>query len=502
MIKQAPSLGRIVVMVAFALSCFGILLFLWLSFGGAVPLRPKSYEFKVNFPEATQLAQEAEVRIAGVKIGKVTKKEPNHQTGLTRATITIDAKYAPIPRDTRAILRQKTLLGETYVELSPGHKSSGKLSDGGTLSQGQVAPTVELDEIFRSFNAPTRKAFQTWLEDQGRGLNNRGLQLNEALANLNPFAENTDAVLSVLHHQEGATRRLVRDTGTVFRALSQRQGQLRGLVVNSNRVFETTAARNASLADAVVVFPTFLRQSRRTVQRLTPFALNTNPLVTQLRPAARQLSPTLVDLAKLAPDLQALFTDLRPLIRVSRRGLPALQGVLGDTRPVLEQLDPFLRQVIPISDYLGAFKQEVSAFFANVPASTQASDTPAGASRPVHYLRILQGLRPEDLAAYPTRVPSSRLNPYPQPGSVDQLRSGLDVFGSYLCSPDPNRAFPLSPALISQLNATDPGFAANIIKFAYGGDPNNVPSPRCKAQSPLGHLVGQTGAYPRLLPSP
>ena len=34
MIKQAPSVGRILTMVAFSLSCFGIVLFLWLSFGG------------------------------------------------------------------------------------------------------------------------------------------------------------------------------------------------------------------------------------------------------------------------------------------------------------------------------------------------------------------------------------------------------------------------------------------------------------------------------------
>ena len=60
-------------MVAFSLSCFGILLFLWLSFGGSVPLRPKGYRVNVAFPEATQLAQEAEVRISGVKVGQVRR---------------------------------------------------------------------------------------------------------------------------------------------------------------------------------------------------------------------------------------------------------------------------------------------------------------------------------------------------------------------------------------------------------------------------------------------
>ncbi len=120
MIKQTPSFGRIFAMVAFALSCFGILIFLWLSFGGSVPLQPKGYRVTVAFPEATQLAQEADVRISGVPVGSVKKKEPNKETGLTDTEIEIDARYAPIPRDTRAILRQKTLLGETYVELSPG----------------------------------------------------------------------------------------------------------------------------------------------------------------------------------------------------------------------------------------------------------------------------------------------------------------------------------------------------------------------------------------------
>ena len=500
MIKQAPSLGRILVMVAFTLSCIAILLFLWISFGGPVPLKPRGYQFTVRFPEATQLAQGADVRIAGVRIGTVTNKESDPETGLTEATIQIDARYAPIPRDTRTILRQKTLLGETYVELSPGHKSSGNLADGGSLPTAHVARTVELDEIFRSFDEPTRKAFQIWLKDQGRGVNVRGRSINDALAYLNPFAQNTDRVLTVLHTQERSTRSLVRDTGAVFQALSERKGQLASLVVNANRVFETTAARNNSLADAVRVLPTFLRESRLTIQRLTPFALNTNPLVTQLRPAARQLTPTLIEVAEISPDLEALFRNLRPLIRVSRRGLPALEGVLDESRPLLEQLDPFLRQVLPISDYLGFFKRETSAFFANVPASTQATDTPAGASGPVHYLRLLQGLRPEDLAAYPTRVPASRLNPYPQPGSLDRLPSGLDVFGNYLCGG--TSAPPLSPQLVTQLNAADPTLAPNILKYAYGGNSSNVPTPACKAQAPLGRLVGESGLYPRLEPTP
>ena len=69
--KSAPSLGRILIAVGFALSCFLLLLFLWVSFGGPVPLKPESYRITAYFPEATQLATESDVRIGGVSVGKV-----------------------------------------------------------------------------------------------------------------------------------------------------------------------------------------------------------------------------------------------------------------------------------------------------------------------------------------------------------------------------------------------------------------------------------------------
>src|SRR5947209_848615 len=106
--KQAPTLGRLLVMVGFALSCFGLLLFLWLAFGGAIPLKPKGYRFHVSFSQGTQLAKEADVRISGVSVGKV-KDVSVSSDGRSDTTIEMDGRYAPIPRDTRAILRQKTL---------------------------------------------------------------------------------------------------------------------------------------------------------------------------------------------------------------------------------------------------------------------------------------------------------------------------------------------------------------------------------------------------------
>ena len=182
MTKRPPSLVQIAVMVAFALSCLGILLYVWQSFGGQIPLAPKGYRVVAGFNEATTLSDTAEVRISGVRVGRVVLL--SEHGGRTQATMQIDARYAPISRDTRAILRLKTLLGETYIELTPGDRRSGLLPDGGRIPNTQIGSTTELDEVTRALDARTRRDLQHFLHGLAVGLAGRGQDLNDALGNL------------------------------------------------------------------------------------------------------------------------------------------------------------------------------------------------------------------------------------------------------------------------------------------------------------------------------
>jgi phospholipid/cholesterol/gamma-HCH transport system substrate-binding protein len=514
--KNAPSLSRIFVMIAFAFSCFAILLYLWLTFGGSVPLAAKGYRVAAPFPEATTLAQEADVRISGVKVGEVKTKDLDLSGNATKVVMEIKAKYAPLPVDTKATLRQKTLLGETYVELTPGSRSADKIPDGGSLKPGAIGDTVQLDEIFRSFDPQTRRAFQTWFDQQGKAVGQRGADLNAALGNLAPFADDANQLLEILNEQSRETRTLVRDTGVVFDALTERDGQLGDLISNSNRVFQTTASRDRALAETFTILPTFIDEGRVTTDRLTEFANNTDPLITQLRPAARELSPTLLDLRRLAPDLKGLFRDLGPLITVARKGIPATEKFLQDTKPLLRQLDPFLRDVNPILRWLGIYKREIAAFFANDSSATQATDRPPGAGgKTVHYLRTANPLNPENLAAYPRRIATNRSNPYVAPGtSTDKP---VKVFGTYLCgtaaipplappgsTPAPPiqlPGLPVPPIDPNPITDQLPAQLRDLIQeFAYLN--GNPVAPPCVEQAPLGNQIGQSGKYPHVEEDP
>ncbi len=428
MATGTPSLRRIVTMVLFALSCVGLLLFLWLSFGGPIPFNPQGYRVRISFANAGQLGSEADVRIAGVSVGKVVDKTLDRSTGRTVATIQMGNKFAPIHRDSRAILREKTIIGETYVELTPGTPGSPALADGGMLPQAQVEPAVQLDQVFNTFDPQTRLAFQDWQQSLATTFHGNAQNLNSVLGNLPTFAADASDLLRVLDVEHSAVVRLVQNGGTVFASLSHSQSSLRNLITSSDQTFATTAANNNALAASFHVFPTFLTESKLTFASLKSFSLNTDPVIKELEPVAQALGPTLHSVAVLSPDLLRLFTNLGPLIDVSKTGLPAIRDVVHGTQPLLGAIGPFLEQLNPILGWLSIHQQLISDFISQGGAAVGAKGdtTPYGGSGGLtcqgvpcgHYLRqytAVGGPSPGFLNKGAAQLKNVRGNAYPPP---------------------------------------------------------------------------------------
>jgi phospholipid/cholesterol/gamma-HCH transport system substrate-binding protein len=501
---RPPTVTRILIAIGFALSCFGLALFLWIAFGGPLPLKPEGYRITVPFTEATQLAAESDVRISGVSVGKVKSIQLSNTGDYADAVIELDSQYAPIPDNTRAILRSKTLLGETYVELTPGSKSEPSLPEGGSLPPAQVASSVQLDEVFRTFSPQTRANFRAWMQGSAAALKGRGADFGEALAELEPFSESANRALRILDTQQHAVRELVHSGGTVFQALSERQGQLRSLIQNSNTVFTTTAQRNQDLADAFRILPTFQRETRLTLQRLNTFAINTDPLVQQLRPAVKQLSPTFEAVGRAAPDLQRFFEGLRGTIAASHKGFPALRRLLDDDlTPLLSRLGgnvdgrtPWLAEFNPIIKVAQKYRHEITAFLGNISAATNFGlSAPEAGGKFVKVLRTTSPLNPQSIASFPQRLTMERANPYFKPGGYNNLKHGLESFANTPCSAgitgrlDPNS--PNNPNFYGRFEGTTAekksqaqSFFDEIKTFAFNGNLSSADAlhPGCKKQ--------------------
>jgi phospholipid/cholesterol/gamma-HCH transport system substrate-binding protein len=502
MSKRAPSTTQLLVITGFALSCFGILLFLWVTFGGPTPFKAKPYEVKVPFNEATQLAEQSDVRISGVNVGKVQNiaLAPNGKQAL--ATVDIDDKYAPLPEGTRAILRTKTLLGETYIELTPGSRKGPELADGATVPEANVAESVQLDEIFRTFDPETRAAFQSWMQEAAVAINGQGQSLSYALGEFEPAFTDFANLFRTLDSQRLAVGQLFRNGATTFRALRGREGELASLIQSSNAVFQTTGRRDRDIEALFRAFPTFQDESKLTLERLKGFALNADPLFRQLVPAAEQLSPTLIAFSNLAPEAKGFFEGLAPVIALAPTGFPALRKFFrDDLPPLLRAVDPFLRNLNPILTGLNLYKREVTSFFGNVAASLAAELTVENeAGEHTHFLRTLGPINPESLSTYGNRLATNRNSAYSPPSWALNLAAGLPSFDTRQCSSgitatlDPAAA--TSTAFKERTKKGETKEAEDLFsrlkKYAFGeqSSTSTAPAPGCTLQAPFEPIYG------------
>jgi phospholipid/cholesterol/gamma-HCH transport system substrate-binding protein len=423
---RPPTLAAVLAAVLFALSCFGATLFVWRSFGGSTPLAPQGYRIHASFDQAATLTPNADVRIAGISVGKVIRVRPR---GLrTDALIELERRFAPLPADARAILRSKTLLGETFVELTPGTPSAPRLAEGGRLPARQIAPTQQLDEVLSTFDARTRESFRRLLLDLSASLEGRGEDLNAALGGAGPAAAELADVTLALDSQRGAVARLVRDTGLVLRALGRRDADLRGLIVAGEQVFSVTAARDRELAATVRELPPFLADLRAALVAAEGTAVEAAPTLRTLRPVAPLVRSGLAEASRLAPELEALFRELRPVQRAARTGLPALDRIVDSAPPLLSVVHLAARDLIPVLELLSLYRRDIVSAFANVAAASNATTAGADGTQ-MHYLRTLIPVNSEGPAGQPARLASNRHNAYLAPGAQDEyLRGGLRAF--------------------------------------------------------------------------
>jgi virulence factor Mce-like protein len=487
----SPSAAKIMTMVLFALSCVGLLLFLWLSFGGTIPFNPQGYRIRIAFPNAAQLADQADVRIAGVSVGKVVGKSLDPQGNRTIATIQIQNQFAPIHTDARAMLREKTILGETYVQLTPGTPGTPYLRDDGLLGRGNVSNTVQLYQIFNALDPRTRAAFRQWQHELATAVQGNDQNLNSVIGNLPGFAADATDLLQVLDVQHTAVVNLFRNGTTVFDALNRDPAALQSLITSGETTFNTTAANHNAIAATFHVFPTFLTETKLTMARLQSFALNADPLVKELVPVAHQLAPTLQSVETLSPYLRSFFKNLGPLITAAKTGLPATRDVINGTTPLLASVGPFLEQLNPILTWLSLHQQLISDFISNG-ASGLAAKTSSFSGGTGHYLRQFGPVGPETLSFAANRSSDNRGNTYPLPLWLADPRA-FSAGGKY----------PGSFALPSW-DCNNTGAGGNGEKPATGAPTQFTQGGQaCWVQPPLDSLVGQNNAngFPQIKPA-
>jgi virulence factor Mce-like protein len=420
MVTQAPQRAAVLAATAFVLSCIGLMIFVWTQFAGTIPFAPAGYRIQAVFPETGQLVPGADVRISGVNVGKVTGVRPEGVNSLV--TMDLKRRYAPVPADTRAILRLKTLLGEAYIQLSTGNRASGSLADGGTIPRAQVESTQNLDQVLNSFDPSTQHALQAFLNGTFTALSGRGQDLNNAVGNLDPTLSELSAVVQVLNAQQSNMRSLINNLGSVLTTLGGHSADVRSLVTAGEQVLSATAARDAALTATVNRLPPFMRQLRTTLATLDTTLAIAKPTLSVIRGAAPLVKPALSKVIQLSTPALSLLGQAPTLVRLSNRALPAIARFTVSFNAVLSPILDASRQVVPVINYIELFPQDVLAGFANL--ATDLNARAPGSNGTAEYLRSALTLNNEGLFGQPQRPSTNRHNPYLAPGGLSYLNEG------------------------------------------------------------------------------
>ncbi|MBF0337932.1 MAG: outer membrane lipid asymmetry maintenance protein MlaD [Nitrospirae bacterium] len=123
------------------------LAYLSVSMGNLNILSEKGYVVIAEFNKTGGLKKGAPIEIAGVEIGKVKDVSLNKDTYQARVTMFIKPAVK-IQEDAIASIKTKGLLGERYLQISPGG-SPTLLSDGGKLRETESA--IDIEELISKY---------------------------------------------------------------------------------------------------------------------------------------------------------------------------------------------------------------------------------------------------------------------------------------------------------------------------------------------------------------
>lgn len=362
--KNQNLAGKSLVLLLIFVGGMAILAYFFSTAGGKLPLTEKPYEVTAVLTDSQQVLKHADVRSAGVKIGEVGEIR-NDEDGRVRVVLEIKKEHAPVYRDAKILVRQKTLVGENYVDLELGDRKAGVVQDGGTLTVAAQKESVPIDKVLNTLDPETRKAVGRDFQGAGDSVKGRGQDLNELFDRVAPLAEDGSQLLDVLNKQRGQIARLVGNTGTVMAAISSRTGDLQGLIRSAKTTAEAVAARDDAVQRTFESIPPTLRQARTTVAKLQSFSGNATPVVDDLRTSLQSLEPVLEELRPTAARARRLTDELPALFKAANPALTTLPTFAKSGTDTVPKLEGLLREVNPAVEYLKDYDYELISFIEN-----------------------------------------------------------------------------------------------------------------------------------------
>ena len=342
-----------------------------------------THTYHLLFQNAGQLVTGDDVQVGGRRVGSVTKIE---LTTNNQAQISIDVMdgFAPLHQGTTATIRQTSLSGiaNRYVALVPGPNSNPRIADNGFLTADQTTAPVDLDQVFNTLDAPTRRALQQVIQGSAAQYQGKGAQANASAQYFNPLLSTSASLVNEAVRDQQVFSSFITSSSRVVTALEARRANLADLITNSNTTAAAIASQNTALNTDLKLLPITLRNANTTFVNLRSTLNDLDVLTNASKPATKRLAEEFAALRPLVAEAIPTIHDLRLLVHqpgpandltdlllkqpaLAREAKPALADAilsLQKSQPVLTFIRPYVPDFV---GWLRDFGQGASNYDAN-----------------------------------------------------------------------------------------------------------------------------------------
>jgi phospholipid/cholesterol/gamma-HCH transport system substrate-binding protein len=326
------------------------------------------YEVRAIFHNAFSVIPGEDVKIAGVKVGKISDLDVTDKQQAAVVLNITKAGFQDFRTDAECTIRPQSLIGEKFVECTPTQPRVTGAQEAAKLTQIKDGPgkgqyllpvdrnsrPVDIDLVTNIMRLPYRERLAILINEFGTGLAGRGDDLRQVIRNADPGLRQTDQVLKILSDQDQVLADLARDSDTALAPLTRERDKAADFVAQAANVADATAERRADLEKNIDRLPTLLQQLRPTMVRLSGLA--------------DQATPVLADLHSEAPSLNRLITQLGPFSRSATTSLTSLgeasvpgRTALVKSRGIVKDLRTFATTSKPLSTNLKEIVQSLQS---------------------------------------------------------------------------------------------------------------------------------------------
>ena len=419
-VKSVVFDSRVRTVVSFTLACLIGFGYLWVKSGGEIPLiadRGGDYRLTFEAADIKNLKEFGEVRIAGVRVGRVESTERDGDK--VKVTLSIEDQASPLHEGANVRIGVKSLVGSSFVEVVDG--DGEEMADGTHLDGASVTPAVDVDELLNTLDEPTRNHLSSALQSLGSATKGRGKDLDAVMTGLGHVGTEGRTVVDALAAQSGDLQKLSVEARLLLDALDAGQGQIVDLVGDAQQLTQATADNQKKIEQTVRVLPSVVGNLDAAASSLSELSRPLTPIAADLRAASPFLSNALANLRPATRDLRALMPDLNSVLDKAPATLTKVAPFGETVRDLVPAADSTLADVQPMLSYLAPYGLDLGVLFANFGASFD--EYAEDGIIPIRLTATAEGLgtvrgNPLQLVRH-DRGGLMWNNPYPSPGDVD-----------------------------------------------------------------------------------